>query len=125
MLLAHRGEELGTSQRPVVPIIPTRTVPETSSRMAATSETMASSSPIMRRPRPTTTRPSAVSRPEERSTRTTSSSRFESGHVGGHIRLDRADGDGGGEKLPWSAMPISAWRCLRSKGGSALLSNRS
>ncbi len=50
----------GASHRAVVPIIPTLTVPVTSSLQAATSETSASSSERMRRARANTASPSWV-----------------------------------------------------------------
>ena len=53
----------GASHRAVVPIMPMRTVPVTSPRMAATSATIASSSDRTRRARSTTASPSSVSRP--------------------------------------------------------------
>ena len=71
----RRSKSWGTSHRPVVPIMPRRTVPTTSSRSAVTSATIASSSFITRRARCVTTSPSSVSRPEARSTSCTSSSR--------------------------------------------------
>jgi len=54
---------------------------------------------------------SAVSRPEERSTRTTSSSRSSRATWATHS-TGPCDGDGGSRELPWSAMPISGLEVL-------------
>ena len=109
-----RSKSWGTSHRPVVPIMPRRTVPTTSSRRAVTSATIASSSFMTRRARSSTTSPSSVSRPDARSTSCTSSSRSSratwADTLDWTVPMDAA----AAEKLPVSAMPISACRCLRS-----------
>ena len=95
-----RSKSWGTSQRAVVPIMPTRTEPATSSLQAATSETRASSSESTRRARATTTRPSSVRCPLARSTRGAPELLFEPGHVSGYVRLHRPEVIGGGGERP-------------------------
>ncbi len=109
-----RSKSWGTSQRPVVPIMPRRTVPTTSSRRAVTSATMASSSFMTRRARAMTTSPSSVSRPEARSTSCTSSSRSSRATWAETLDCTVPMEAAAAEKLPVSAMPKSACRCFSS-----------
>ena len=114
MAVAQHVEELGTSQRPVVPIMPRRTVPTTSWRSAVTSATMSDSSFMTRRARPTTTSPSSVRRPEARSTSCTSSSRSRRAIWADTLDCTVPIVVAAAEKLPVSAMPRSACRCFSS-----------
>ena len=88
----------GTSQRAVVPIIPTRTVPVTSSLQAATSDTRASSSDRIRRARATTTVPSSVRLPVGPVDEGGAQLPLEPGHVGRDVGLDGAEVLGGGRE---------------------------
>ena len=109
-----RSKSWGTSQRPVVPIMPSLTVPTTSSRKAVTSATMASSSFITRLARSMTTSPSSVRRPEARSTSWTSSSRSRRATWAETLDCTVPMEVAAAEKLPVSAIPISACRCFSS-----------
>ena len=105
---------------PVVPIMPRRTVPTTSSRSAVTSATMASSSFMTRRARSITTSPSSVRRPDARSTSWTSSSRSSRATWAETLDCTVPIEAAAAEKLPVSAMPKSACRCFNSTGISSL-----
>ena len=104
----------GTSQRAVVPIMPTRTVPVTSSLQAATSATRASSSDRIRRARATTTVPSSVSRPSDRSTRGVPSSRSRRATWAEMFDCTVFRCSAAAEKVPWSLMAVRACRCRSS-----------
>jgi hypothetical protein len=60
-----------------------------------TSATMSESSFMIRRARPTTTSPSSVRRPEDRSTNCTCELTLEAGDMGRHVGLNRPDRRGG------------------------------
>ena len=75
---------------------------------------MASSSFITRRARSITTSPSSVSRPEARSTNWTSSSRSRRATCAETLDCTVPMEVAAAEKLPVSAMPISACRCFSS-----------
>ena len=107
MTLGHRVHEAGTSHRAVVPIMPTRTVPVTSSLQAATSDNRASSSDRIRRARATTTVPSSVSRPSARSTEGYQLL-LQPGHVGRNVGLHGPEVLGSGRERP-----VIADRCQR------------
>ena len=104
----------GTSQRAVVPIIPTRTVPVTSSLQAATSDMSASSSDRMRRARATTTVPSAVRRPSARSMSGVPSSFSRRATWAEMLDWTVPRCSAAAENVPWSLMAVSAWRCRSS-----------
>ena len=110
--LVSSSKTLGINHRPVVPIIPERTIPVTSERVATTSSIMDSSSPRTRRARVTTIWPSSVNVPVARSMRVASNSRSNLA-----IRPDTLDwtvprAAAADEKLPWLAMAstASSWR---------------
>ena len=104
----------GTSQRAVVPIIPTRTVPVTSSLQAATSATRASSSERIRRARATTTVPSSVRRPLALSTSGAPSSRSSRATWAEMFDWTVFRCSAAAENVPWSLMAVSACRCRSS-----------
>ncbi len=98
----------GTSQRAVVPIMPTRTVPVTSSLQAATSEIRASSSDRIRRARATTTVPSWVSRPSARSKRGAPSSRSNRATWAEMFDCTVLRCSAAAENVPWSLTAVRA-----------------
>ena len=108
----------GTSQRAEVPMQPSRTVPLTSSRRAATSALSASSSAWMWRARLTTARPSSVSAPLARSTRVTPSSRSRRATWVDTFDCTVCRVRAAAEKLPASATATSTESCRRSIAGS-------
>ena len=105
-----RSKSWGTSQRPVVPIMPRRTVPTTSSRRAVTSETMASSSFITWRARVDDDLALLGQAARGPVDQLHVELALQPGHVRRDVGLHRADGRGGGRE---AARVGDAQECLQ------------
>ncbi len=115
---ATAGSSSGTIHRPVVPMMPRRTVPPVSSVAEATSAESASSSAWMRRARATASSPAAVSSPVDRSTSRVPSSCSSRATWADTFDWTVCMARAAAEKLRWSATAVRAASWRRSIAGN-------